>query len=173
MKIPTRRVAKSKIVINDVILRKIISGAQQGVDIAALKAAKTMSLKTGGYMPKGFVTLGGNKPGYSFIYGCKDCCYNYKDRTWKNVASADATIRLATDFASKGEVCTLNAIRHYQKPSLDLYLESDWLLSENEVAYWIVSGEYRTLNIAGNADVELEERVEKFLINVFKIILYK
>jgi len=35
----------------------VISGGQCGVDVAALRAAKSCGLRTGGMMPRGFRTL--------------------------------------------------------------------------------------------------------------------
>ena len=171
MKAPVRIVPKP-LIRNETTLKRVISGAQIGVDIAALRAAKKMGFRTGGSMPTGFITLDGKKPGYSFMYEVRDNAENYKTRTWANVRNADATIRLATDFISKGEVCTLSAVRAYQKPLLDIYLEPDWVLDEKEVAYFIISNGFRTINISGNADKELEQQVEDYLIKVFKIILY-
>lgn len=168
MKIRSRRTKKVILVPNDITLRRVVSCGQT----AALKAAKLMNIKTGGSMPSGFVTPDGNKPGYSFMYNCCDNAYSYKHAIHKNVQNADATIRLGKKFGSKELVCCLNAVREYDKPMLDIFLEPDWMLSANEIAHWIMSGEYTTINIITNYDKELEQQVERFLVDVFKIMLY-
>jgi len=164
---------------------RVISGGQIGADIAALRAAKEMGLPTGGHMCKNFATLVGYKRGYGRIYGCIDDTDNfpdgrpdYKTRTWKNVQEADGTIRLATNFGSRGEICTLNAIRHYKKPSLDIYMEPSWQVSGNieyripprEVATWVIVNNIKTLNVAGNANLSLEESIYSYLLRVFTFL---
>ncbi len=47
---------------------KIISGGQNGTDIAALEAAKMLGFLTSGCMPKGWKTLDGPKPEYQELY---------------------------------------------------------------------------------------------------------
>jgi hypothetical protein len=167
---------------NPTTLRKIISGGQIGADIAGLKVAKDFGFKTGGHMPVGHITLVGRKPGYAWLYGLRDDCPDYKTRTWKNVEDADATIRLAVDFNTRGEYCTLNAIRHYHKPSLDVFMEPEWYAGQGkyenqippeEVAYWIVSNGFQTVNIAGNAKEHLEISVYCYLQAVFNILLWE
>ena len=157
---------------NCLTLQKIISGGQVGVDIAALKAAKKWELKTGGSMPEGYVTLAGNKPGYSWKYRLNDDCPNYKIRTWKNVEQSDATLRIATNFNSRGEVCTLNAIRHYHKPHLDVFFEPSecYFKPPEEIAVWLVSLGVKVLNVAGNANPELELKVELYITDVLNIL---
>lgn len=162
-------------------LHKVISGAQIGADIAALRAAKKLGLQTGGHMPEGFLTLLGRKPGYSWMYDCIDDALDYKSRTWKNVYEADATIRLANNFFTPGERCTLNAIRKYKKPSLDIYMEPIWYIdgdaqyqiNPEETAEWIIDNNIKTLNVAGNADVALEEPIFNYLLQVFNIIVWE
>jgi hypothetical protein len=173
MKLKTKKVeGLEKPVPKELKLKRVTSGGQIGVDIAALKSAKKFGLKTGGHIPQGFITLDGLKPGYGWQYGLLDDCYNYKERTWKNVHDADATLRIATDFTSRGEVCTLNAIRAYSKIHLDIFWEpsSSLFIDEEETAVWLISNQIQVLNIAGNANKELEERVQTYLTTVFNIL---
>jgi hypothetical protein len=173
MRCKIKRVACLEPTPNDMALWKIISGGQQGVDIAALKAAKKFGLVTGGSMPTGYLTLSGRKPGYGWQYRLRDDCPDYKTRTWKNVASADATLRLATDFGTRGELCTLNAIRHYKKPSLDVYMEVPWILPPEDVACWILSNGFEVLNVAGNAYKWLELPAEAYLLQVLNVLRWE
>ena len=41
-------------------LQEVWSGGQNGANIAGLRAAKAVGLKTGGWMPKGYRTEGGD-----------------------------------------------------------------------------------------------------------------
>lgn len=132
-------------------LKKVISGFQTGADIAGVEQAKVYGFETGGTMPFGYKTLDGCKPEYKELYGAK--CHkssSYVPRTRQNVRDADGTIRLAYNFSSKGEVCTLKAIKDHKKPYIDVDLESPRPLSE--VLAWLEENGIETLNVAGNAE---------------------
>lgn len=143
---------------------KIISGFQTGADIGGIIAAKACGIQTGGLMPKGWRTKEGPKPQYKKLYGAVEHSNSgYKPRTWENVYNSDVTIRLAYNFNSAGEKCTLNAINHYQKPSIDVNILDFWKhgkkILENpkfvsmtpiNAANHILSAGYNVVNIAGN-----------------------
>src|SRR5258706_14324526 len=98
-------------------LTTIISGGQNGVDVAALRAAKAEGLKTGGMMPKGFRTLDGPRQSYRIEFGLTEhSSASYPSRTAWNVRNSDGTLRIAADFQSAGEICTKYAIDRYRKP---------------------------------------------------------
>ena len=148
---------------NQVILKRVISGGQCGVDQAGLFAAKAFGLETGGFAPHGFRTLAGNNP---FVlrdeFGLEETVQrNYQVRTAMNVKAADATIRLATNFNSPGELCTLKAINRYEKPFLDIDIKKliekrgDKQYIEERVEEtldFLIKNQVVILNIAGNAD---------------------
>ena len=181
MRVPVKYVDSVAPIPRKLYLRKVISGGQIGVDIAAIKAAKHHGIKTGGHMPKGFQTLEGPRPGYSWMFGMRDDCPDYKTRTWANVEYADATLRIAKDFGTRGEQCTLNAIHHFHKPNLDVYFEGHWrsgddiqyMLTPYDVAEWIVCNNIRILNVAGNANLSLGVSVYHYLVQVFNILLWE
>lgn len=132
-------------------LRKIISGAQTGADIAGLEVAKRSGFETGGMMPFGYKALDGNHPEYKELYGVT--CHrssSYVPRTRANVRDSDGTIRLAYDFSSKGEICTLTAIHDYKRPHFDIDLSNPPPISE--VVEWLDKNAIETLNVAGNSE---------------------
>ena len=128
----------------------IYSGGQTGVDQAALRAAKRCGLPTGGWAPYGFNTADG--PDESLRdFGLRECDQpGYTLRTHLNVRDADATIRLAHNFSTAGERCTLRAILHFNKPYLDVHHR--WPQSPQEVAIWICANAPTILNVAGNSE---------------------
>lgn len=133
------------------MLKKIISGAQTGADIAGLETAKRYGYQTGGTMPFGFKTLDGFKPEYKELYGVvAHASSSYVPRTRKNVHDSDGTIRLAYDFNSRGEICTLRAIEDYKKPYFDVDLSDPPEISS--VTNWISCRRIEVLNVAGNAE---------------------
>jgi hypothetical protein len=132
-------------------LRKVISGAQTGADIAGLETAKKFEFETGGVMPFGYKTLDGPKPEYKTLYGVTvTTSSSYVPRTRKNVKDADATIRLAFDFSSRGEKCTLKAIQDYKRPHFDVDLSDPPPIED--VVKWLDENNVEVLNVAGNAE---------------------
>ena len=136
-------------------LKKIISGFQDGADIAGIFFAKEHGYETGGYMPFGFRTSKGPKRCYSVMYGAQeDNSPDYPPRTERNVKDSDGTVRFAFDFDTPGEKCTLKYIKQHGKPYHDVSLMS--LDTNNVRAYlrdfnnFLLNNNIETLNIAGN-----------------------
>jgi hypothetical protein len=163
----------------------ICSGFQTGSDFAAIKAAKEIDFQTTGWMPKGFKTKLGPKPEYKTLYGARESdSSDYKPRTWANVAQADLTLRLAVNFSSPGEKCTLNAIKHHNKPYIDINLNkmlksADISANLAIVAEKIAAVPVKVLNVAGNCDAPLlpslygnsiEEVAYYYLVRLFAIL---
>jgi len=133
------------------IFRKIVSGGQSGADIAALVTAKQYGISTGGWIPKGWMTSFGPKPEYGEIYGIKEHkSSGYKARTWANIFDSSGTIRLAFNFSSAGEICTLNGIKKYDKLYIDVDLANP--LPVEQVIDWILQNNIEILNVAGNSE---------------------
>ena len=152
-------------------LRKVISGGQTGADIAGLEVAKQFGFETGGMMPFGYKTLDGCRPEYKQLYGVAyHQSSSYVPRTRANVRDSDGTIRLAFNFASKGEVCTLRAICDYQKPYFDVNLGLPRPVSE--ALQWLEENEIEILNIAGNAEqtsIGTHEAATLYLTQLFSV----
>lgn len=161
------------------MLTKVISGGQIGADIAGLRAAKRCGIETGGWIPKGFKTIMGDKPEYATEYGLIETDSDrYSLRTFRNVHDSDGTVRIARNFASPGEICTYKAITKYKKPHVDVSFPHD-LGSMNawfdSIAYtilknWIMDANIQVLNVAGNARLDFEPIIEHFLVNVFSAV---
>jgi hypothetical protein len=69
-----------------------------------------------------------------------------------NVKESDGTIRFATDFQSAGEVCTLKAIKQYDKPYIDINLNGNYMDKVKEFCSWLKCYSIKTLNVAGNSE---------------------
>lgn len=141
------------------ILKKVISGCQNGADQAGVYIAKLHGIETGGCMPKGFKTLDGNRPEFKDMYNVTEhSSSSYPGRTYDNVKNSDATIRFAFDFSSAGELCTLKAIKYYNKPYFDVNLNSVFIYEKHdnyeikEIAEWLVKNYIQVLNVAGNSN---------------------
>jgi len=103
------------------VILKVISGGQTGADIAGVRAAKSLGIPTGGCTPFGWRTLSCPRPEYEAEFGMhQHPSPDYPPRTRENVKNSDITLRVAYNFLSRGEVCTLQAIRKLKKPVVDL-----------------------------------------------------
>ncbi len=150
----------------------VCSGAQTGADIGGLLAAKEAGFETGGWIPKGFKTQAGPHPEYAEKFGIKEHASEaYPPRTFLNVKETDATIRFAYNFSSSGEICTLKAIKQYNKPYFDVDLNNP--VDPKEVFDWIIKNDFKKINIAGNSERTkkgITIQVYEFLLEVFKLI---
>lgn len=151
-------------------IRMVISGAQTGADIAGLEVAKKFGLETGGTIPFGYKTLDGPKTEYRELYGVEmHHSSSYVPRTRLNVKNSDGTIRLASNFDSKGEICTLKAIKDYDKPYFDVELTDP--CNVGHVLEWMEEHDIKVLNVAGNAEQTspgTHERATNFLTELFE-----
>jgi len=154
------------------ILHKVISGGQTGVDQAALVAASQCDLETGGTMPKGFLTLDGPDPEFAKLFCLKEhVSSSYTWRTGLNVRHADATIRIASNFYSPGERCTLRYLKAYMRPYLDIDIDEP--LEPDKVAKWIADHDVKILNVAGNSERSspgIHETTISYLRYIFRLL---
>ena len=153
-------------------LEAIVSGGQTGSDCGGLRAGRRLGLKTGGHAPEGWKTLDGPAPWLGTEFGLVEFGRDYPPRTARNVHRADATIRIASDFLSPGERCTLKAITKYGRPYLDVSMahlngalrvsgardpiSGRWLAGERDSILLLVEflkrHKVRILNVAGNSE---------------------
>ena len=150
-------------------LRKVISGGQTGADQAGLVAAKEFGLETGGWMPFGYLTEDGPCPELKQKFGVQaHSSSSYPPRTKKNAEESDGTIRLAFDFTTAGEVCTLKAIKQYKKPYFDVDLNNP--PDPQLAAQWLIENNIEVLNVAGNrqkTNLTMHDSVVEYLRSVF------
>ena len=150
---------------------RVISGFQDGADIAGIRAGKHCGLEVGGYMTKGCMTKSGPRPEYKELYGaCELDSPDYPTRTRMNVQLGNATIRLARDWNSRGELCTLKWIKHYRKPYLDIDLNDlqagnfdNWWMEVDRAVEFLQQHRVLVLNVAGNAFYDIEPICESFI----------
>jgi len=150
-------------------LKKIISGGQSGSDSSGLKVAKHFGLECGGWIPKGFLTEFGPKPELGELYYLKEhSSSKYPPRTYSNVKDSDGTIRIAKNFNTAGERCTLKAIQYYKKPYIDVSMDNPKPIKE--VIEWLENNNIETLNVAGNRETSAPG-MTIFAINYLKDVI--
>ena len=134
-------------------LSKVISGGQTGADRAGLAAAKAAGLATGGFMPNGFRALDGYHPEFAELYGMKETASSaYPPRTAMNVRSSDATLCIALDWNSRGELLTARMCRENGKRRICVTFSGSPGLQHYSVASIIRREGIVVLNIAGNSE---------------------
>ena len=154
------------------MLKQVISGGQYGVDQAGLRAAKLCGIATGGWAPKGYITVqGSRKKLLQGEYGLKEASSSkYPYRTKLNVRDADGTVAIAIDPQSPGTKMTLDTARKMRKPFLliDLRNKSAQWRIVADIRDWLENHKIEILNIAGNRDDRAAIQAYQILLSVFR-----
>jgi predicted Rossmann-fold nucleotide-binding protein len=158
------------------MLDRVITGGQTGVDQAAWRAAKSVGLSTGGWMPRGFLTEAGPRPGFSGDFGAKaHHSPEWESRTLANVNEADGTLVIHGGQPGPGTLRTIQAARERGQPVL--VLDSERITASdasNQIATWIVEMGVHRLNVAGDRESVapgLGAKAEATLRAAFLIVL--
>ena len=155
------------------MIEYIISGGQTGADVAGLDAALENKISIGGWACKGYLQKDGPNPELlRDKYGLKEHKGGYKDRTWENVKVSHGTIRCCVDFFSPGEICTMNAIKKFNKPWFDVYLPNP--ASHKDMLIWVLRYNIKVLNVAGNTqgtkDYDIYTRTYHYINRFLKYV---
>jgi hypothetical protein len=132
---------------NTLLLEKVISGGQTGVDRAALDVALAgKRLAAGGFCPRGRRAEDGRIPARYPVREAAERAYAV--RTRRNVRAADATLVLTRQAPRGGTALTLRVARAADTPCRHVRLPA---ASGQEAATrrWLAATEVRTLNVAG------------------------
>lgn len=123
---------------------KIVSGGQTGADQAALAAATSLGIATGGWVPKGWRTATGSAP-WLADFGCVEhMSHEWAPRTTANVRDSDGTVWFGKH--SPGYWCTRSACERQKRafienPTPDELRRFLWNLNDHP-----------HLNVAGNRE---------------------
>ncbi len=158
-------------------LKRVISGGQDGVDIAGLYAAFDSKIEVGGHCPRFYRTCTGQNLELRDKFNLEETeSTNYQRRTELNVQNSDGTICLASDFGSPGEVLTQKFIKKYNKHNYNVKLPQQNYESEIvNITKWIMDNQISILNVAGNRDKDRRfgfhfNTSYDILMNVFKTV---
>ena len=128
-----------------ILVSKIISGGQTGVDRAALDVAIELGIEIGGWCPRGRRAEDGPIDGrYGLI---ETPTRRYAQRTEWNVRDSDGTLILYRAEMSGGTALTARYARDHGRPTWTVDLERPADIAA--VRGWIAAHPMRVLNIAG------------------------
>jgi len=149
----------------------IISGAQTGVDRAALDAAIACGLACGGSIPRGRLAEDGPVARrYTQLVELKTNVY--AARTRRNVLDADATLILCPGPPEGGTALTERLARAHDKPVLVVDIDRETVPSAIKlIRAWIRDNDPIVLNVAGPRESRfpgLYDRSRKLLEKLFR-----
>lgn len=127
--------------------KKIVSGGQNGSDLAGLEAAKKLGIPTGGTAPKGWRVqdYDGNEtsnPQLADFGLVESDSREYRDRTIKNVEDSDGTVWFGYTESPGGKL-TISTAKKLKKP---IIINPD----PEALRVWVNSQNIAVLNVAGN-----------------------
>lgn len=133
---------------NNILLEKIISGGQTGVDRAALDAALDNNFPCGGFCPKGHIAEDGIIDArYPLLEHASN---NYAKRTLENVLLSDGTLIIYTQELKGGTALTVRFCEENSKPC-DLIDVQQYSVAEatKRALSFIHEYDIKLLNVAG------------------------
>jgi hypothetical protein len=158
------------------MIELVISGGQTGADQAGWRAAKACGIATGGWMPKGFRTEDGFRPGFADLYGAREHeSKEYPVRTAANVCDSDAILWFGST-KSPGFFCTHRAASssRHARPMYVIRVPDGFHPPVSQVTTWLdLHGNIRRLNVAGNRESSspgIGSWVERYLAELFRAI---
>lgn len=142
------------------MIKRLISGGQTGVDRAALDVALALGIPCGGWCPKGRRSEDGVIPDRYPLTETKT--ERYESRTELNVRDSDGTLVLNIGVLEGGTAYTVSMAEKHNKPCLVTDLDAPADISR--IVSWIVDNHICILNVAGprgskRPEVELQARL--------------
>ena len=145
------------------LIRKVLSGGQTGVDRAALDWAICKGVEHGGWCPKGRLAEDG--PIHMRYHLTETPTLDHCERTEWNVRDSDGTVIFSgTEPLAGGSLLTLEMAIKHRKPYLHLQSTRDENPGET-LRQWIQQHRIQILNVAGPRASE-EPEISKFVTHI-------
>ncbi len=148
-----------------VLLRKIVSGGQTGVDRAALDVAIYLEIEHGGWCPLGRRAEDGRIPSTYLLKETET--RNYAVRTERNVVDSDGTLVLYRDQMTGGTDLTRKLTLKHGRPVSCIDLETFHEEEFERLLGWIERHNIQVLNVAGPRESTcqgISKQAEQFLV---------
>jgi len=141
------------------ILKKVITGAQTGVDRATLNAAIGVGLTVDRYCTKGGPAKDGLIPGNYPIQELEITQYHL--RIENNVVVSDGTLIINKGPLTLGTKLSYDFSVKHLVPYLIVQLDAEEVISVSDVIRWIHGQQISTLNVAGPKESKLPDGIYK------------
>lgn len=129
------------------LVQRIVSGGQTGVDRGALDAAISLGIPHGGWCPRGRLAEDGRIPEQYLLTECESP--RYRERTERNVLDSDGTLILFRKSLRGGTELTRRLAVQYTKPLLLVNLDEPCTALANAIRQWLMDESIKILNVAG------------------------
>ncbi|UDY36318.1 putative molybdenum carrier protein [Dermatobacter hominis] len=130
-------------------VERVVSGAQTGVDQAALDVAIELGIPCGGWVPFGRRTEIGPAPDrYAGLVETDSA--EYEVRTRRNVRDSDGTLVLVRSEPAGGSALTVDEAGAAGRPHLVVDLDGE--VEADGIRSWIEGEGIRVLNVAGDRE---------------------
>lgn len=155
------------------ILKKIISGGQSGVDRAALDAAIANNIPHGGWCPKGRLAEQNTTIPKKYLLN-ETHTVDVNVRTKLNIQDSCGTLIILPKWPlniKDGTSFTLDEVNEQAKPFFIINLSGDIVI--NDIISWLKSNNISILNIAGpreSSSPGIYKQTFLFLKNFFNIV---
>lgn len=152
------------------MIDKIISGGQTGADRAALDTAIEISIRHGGWVPKGRKTEDGR---LSTKYNVQETnAIDYEQRTEFNILDSDGTLIISHGNLKGGSARTQQLARKHHRSCIHIDLDEISSYKAVEIIQaWIDSKDIRVLNVAGPRASE-DPWIYDDVKNILRSLLY-
>lgn len=139
------------------VLSKIISGGQTGVDRAVLDVCLKLNFPYDGYCPKGRIAEDGV---LNSKYLLKETSTSlYSERTIKNIIISDATLVFIPDenvLPEDGTKLTIEVLKETKKPFLLISIKWHPTIVARKIKDFLKDGDVKILNVAGPRSSQCE-----------------
>ena len=152
------------------MIEKIISGAQTGVDRAALDVAIELGMPHGGWVSKGRKTEDGMLLDKYLLKETKTICYSQRREV--NIFDSDGTLIISHGKLTGGVLQTQRVSTKLRKPCLHIDLnEIDEPKAVQIISSWIDIRGIKTLNVAGpkeSKDPRIYDTTKRILLTILQ-----
>lgn len=154
------------------LVNKVISGGQTGVDQAALDVAIQCGVEHGGWCPRGRLCEAGTIPGKYHL--SETSSTDYAVRTEQNVLASDGTLVLYQGELTRGTALTIKFLKRHQKPHFLKDFDAPAAKTElMEIRAWLNNERVGVLNVAGpraSTNPEVGRLTYGFLVKLFTLL---
>ncbi len=147
------------------MITRIVSGGQTGVDRGALDAAIDTKLEHGGWCPRGRLAEDGAIPPRYRL--AETPSLRYEVRTEWNVRDSDGTLVLLSGVLSGGTKLTVERAHRYRRPCMIVDLGK--VPDAEDVVEWLGENGIEVLNVAGPRESEspgIGRQARRFVVEV-------